>query len=58
MYFMFFWLNSLLIDALGKAIAYICMMITKTKGRTVGGWRVLGQEAEEERMGDGSSKRV
>ena len=55
---MFFWLNSLLIDALGKAMAYVNMIITKTKGRTVCGWGVLGQEAEEERIGCRSSKRV
>ena len=39
-------------------MVYICIMITKMKERTVGGWGVLGQEAEEERMGGGSSKRV
>ena len=61
---MFFWLNSLLIDALGKDrqrqwFTLFCIMITKMKGRTVGGdGGVLGQEAEEERMGGGSSKWV
>ena len=33
-------------------MVYICIMITKMKGRTVGEG-VLGQEAEEERMGGG-----
>ena len=39
-------------------MAYVCIMITKMKGRTVGGEGVLGQEAEEERIGGGSSKWV
>ena len=36
-------------------MVYICIMITKMKRRTVGreGGGVLGQEAEEERMGGG-----
>ena len=62
---MFFWLNSLLIDALGKdrQRQWFTFLYNdhKNEGEDSGwgwGWGVLGQEAEEERMGGGSSKWV